>query len=258
MGDDVLTEIDGPVGTVTIDRPDQLNALSTEVHDDLQDAIGTFEEENVRVVIVRTTGDDAFVAGADLKEIHGMSDREFQAYQKSGRMTYDAMVDSPAMFVAAVDGLAYGGGFELALAADVIVAEEGAEFALPECKLGLVPGGGGTQRLPRIVGSNVAKELLATGEPIDAERAYQLGLANRLVDDRTADETARDLAETLCEPAPLAVEASKTAVDEGLEASLDTALTLEQELTFTLYNTEDTREGIEAFVEKRDPEFSGR
>jgi len=246
MGDDVHREIDGPIGTVTIDRPDQLNALSTDVDDDLLDALRTFEDRDVRVAVLQTTADRAFVAGADLNEIHEMSDAEFQTSKKSTRATNDAIAESPVIVIAAVDGLAYGGGFELALASDLIVAEKGATFGLPECKLGLLPSGGGTQRLSRIVGPNVAKELLTTGDPIDAERAYQLGIANHLVDDGKADAKARDLAATMCERAPLAVEAAKSVVNEGLEASLDTALALEQETAFTLYNTEDTREGIEA------------
>jgi enoyl-CoA hydratase len=198
------------------------------------------------------------VAGADLKEIKEMSDREFQTAKKKTRTTNDAIAESSVIVIAAVDGLAYGGGFELALASDLIVAEKGATFALPECKLGLLPSGGGTQRLSRIVGPNVAKELLVTGDSFDADRAYQLGIANRLVDDGEADSEARDLAETMCERAPLAVEAAKSVVNEGLEASLDTALALEQEVAFTLYNTEDTDEGIKAFLEKREPQFSGR
>lgn len=256
MGQDVSHEIDGLIGTVTINRPDQLNALNSEVVAGLLDSVRSFESAEVTVGILRTAGNRAFVAGADLKEIYGMTDREFVAYQKRGREINDAIAESPVLFIAAVDGLAYGGGFELALAADLMVAETDATFALPECKLGLIPGGGGTQRLPRMVGSNVAKELLTTGEPIDADRAYQLGLINRLVENGAADEVARDLAETICQRAPFAVEAAKEAVREGLNSSLSTGLTLEQEMTFTLYNTADTQEGIEAFVEKREPEFA--
>jgi len=258
MGDDVRHEIDGPIGTLTIDRPDQLNALSTSVDDDLLDVLRTFEERSVRVAVLRTEGDKAFVAGADLKEIQAMSDKEFQTAKKKTRLTNDAIAESPVLVIAAVDGLAYGGGFELALAADLIVAEKGATFALPECKLGLLPSGGGTQRLTRIVGPNVVTELLITGDPIDADRAYQLGIANHVVEDGEAAAVAHDLAETVSERAPLAIEAAKSVVNEGLEASLHTALTLEQESAFTLYNTEDAHEGIEAFMEKREPQFSRR
>lgn len=257
MSPAVSYESDGPIGTITIDRPDQLNALSSEVNDTLLEAVQAFEEGDVRIAVLRTEGDRAFIAGADLKEIHGMTDHEFQRYQKNARETNDAIVESQVMVISAVDGLAYGGGFELALATDLIVAEEGAEFALPECKLGLVPGGGATQRLPRIAGPNVAKEMIATGDPINPERAYQLGVVNQLVGDGEAGAVARGIAGTMCERAPLAVEAAKNVVDEGLEASLDTGLTLEQEVTFTLYNTRDTEEGITAFVEKRNPDFTG-
>jgi enoyl-CoA hydratase len=255
MAAHVTVEREEDLAVVTIDRPDKLNALSTEIETSLREA---FERvEDATVVILRTEGDQAFIAGADLGEIHGMSNSEFQAYQRNGRRTNDYIATHPAFVVAAVDGLAYGGGCEKALVADAIVAAESAEFATPEVKLGLVPGGGATQRLPRRIGPNRAKEMLATGEPIDADEAKMLGLVNRIVPNGDVDDAARELAATICDNAPLAARAAKRVVNEGADASLETALTLEQEVTFTLYDTDDTTEGIEAFVEKREPEFTG-
>ncbi|MFB6135628.1 MAG: enoyl-CoA hydratase/isomerase family protein [Halobacteriaceae archaeon] len=247
---------DGDVAVVTIDRPEKLNALRTEVNDGLAAA---FERvEDAVAVVLRSAGAKAFVAGADLEEVRGLSDAEFGAFQRNARATNDAVADHPAAVVAAVEGLAYGGGFELALAADLVVAGEGARFALPEVGLGLIPGGGATQRLPRLVGANRAKELLVTGDPIDAETAREWGVVNRVVPDGEVDEAARDLATDVAGNAPLAVREAARVVDEGLESSLATGLSLEQEVTFTLRDTADAAEGLAAFAEDREPEFEGR
>lgn len=253
----VTTQRNGDIGTVTIDRPNKLNALNTQINDDLLAAFGELEDET-NVVILRTEGDRAFVAGADLKEIADLSNQEFIHFQKNGRATNDAIAAHDGQVVAAVDGLAYGGGFELALAADMIVAEERATFAVPEIKLGLLPGGGATQRLPRVVGTNKAKEMLATGDPISAEEAKSLGLVNRLVEDGESDAEAQDLAETMASRAPIAVREAKRVVDQGVDAPLATALSYEQEVTYKLFNSDDTSEGIAAFLEDREPEFEGR
>lgn len=257
MSERVTTSVSDDVGSVTIDRPDQLNALNSDVHDALYDALERFEQEELSTVIIRSAGDRAFIAGADLKEIDGMDLRSFIEYQKNGRKLNDYIASHPAIVIAAVDGLAYGGGMEVALAADVVVASENATFALPEVTLGLVPGGGATQRLPRIAGKNLAIEMLTTGEPIDAERAAAAGIVNHVVETDAVRETAAELAETISANAPLAVREAKRLVNEGLEASLETGLSFEQEVTFQLYETDDVTEGIRAFKEDRDPEFTG-
>ncbi|MFB6295865.1 MAG: enoyl-CoA hydratase/isomerase family protein [Halobacteriales archaeon] len=257
MSEHVHTETDGRIGTVTIDRSENLNALTSEINTALRDAFEKLDGE-VDVIVLRSAGDRAFVAGADIEEIHDRTAREFERFQKNGRETNDTIADCGAVVIAAVRGIAYGGGFELALAADMIVASEGAEFATPEAKLGLVPGGGATQRLPRAVGPNKAKELLTTGDPIPAEEAERLGLVNRVVPDDEVEEAARSLADDVAGNAPLAVRRAKQLVDEGLEMSLEGALSYEQEVTFTLYGTEDADEGIASFVEDREAEFSGR
>lgn len=257
VAEHVTMNVDGAVGTITIDRPDQLNALNTQIVDDLYDALESCESAGLTAVLLRTTGDRAFVAGADLKEIAELSNQEFIAYQKNSRKTNDYIARHPAQVVAVVDGLAYGGGFELALAADMIVAEEDARFAVPEVKLGLIPGGGATQRLPRVVGTNKAKELLATGQPISASEAESLGLVNRLAESGEGDVAARNLAKEMTAQAPLAVREAKRVVDQGMEASLETGLSFEQSVTYELFDSADTQEGIAAFIEDRDPSFTG-
>jgi enoyl-CoA hydratase len=257
MSEHVRTETDGRIGTVTIDRPEKLNALTSEMNTAIREAFENFDGD-VDAIVLRSAGDRAFVAGADIGEIHDRTAAEFEAFQKNGRETNDTIAGHSAIVIAAVTGIAFGGGFELALAADMVVAGEGASFAAPEVKLGLVPGGGATQRLPRVVGPNRAKELLTTGESISAAEARDVGLVNRVVPEGEVDEEAQSLAGSVTENAPLAVKRAKRLVDEGLEMSLDAALSYEQEVTFTLYGTEDASEGIESFVEEREAEFSGR
>lgn len=254
----VETDFDGSIGTVTIDHTKKLNALSTDINDALRDAFDQFEDVGVDAVVLRTAGDRAFVSGADLSELHGMSRREFIRYQKNARRTNDTIASHPAPVIVAVDGFAYGGGCELVLASDMVVAEEGATFALPEVTLGLVPGGGATQRLPRVVGPNKAKEMLTTGKPIDAAEGRNFGLVNQVVDEGEAADVARELAETVAGNAPLAVREAKRLVNEGLDTPLNAGKSFEQEVTFTLYETHDAREGIEAFAMDRNPEFEGQ
>ena len=257
MSDPVMFETDGRQATVTVRRPDSLNALSTTVHDQLYEAFDSLEDD-ILAVRLRSAGTKAFVAGADLDEIHGMSLEEFKQFQWNSRQTIDAIEAHPAVVIAEVTGLAYGGGCELALASDIVVADEDARFAVPEVTLGLVPGGGATQRLPRIVGPNKAKEMLTTGDPISGSTAHTYGLVNHVIDEPGAvEERAKSIADSIAENAPLAVREGKRLVDEGLEASLPTGLSYEQEVTFTLYQTEDAKEGIQAFAEDREPSFRG-
>ncbi|MFC7018842.1 MULTISPECIES: enoyl-CoA hydratase/isomerase family protein [Haloarcula] len=254
----VTHDIDGDVATVTIDRPDKLNALNADVLRELEDAFEAVEGE-ARAVLLRTAGDRAFVAGADIKLFDELgSQTEFMEFIRLQNRVNDYVEAHPALVVSVVDALAYGGGFELVLATDLVVADAEAEFGLPEVNLGFVPGGGGTQRLPRVVGPNVAKEMIVTGNPITAEEGRELGLVNRVVDDGDVEGAARELVDDAMAKAPLAVEEGLRLVDEGMDASLDTALQYEQAVTAYLYTTEDNAEGLRAFNEKRDPEFEGQ
>ena len=258
MADFVHHSIDGDRGTVTIDRDERLNALGTPVLTGLAAAFDALADAGVRVVIIETAGDRAFVAGADVKEFDDMTDRQaFVEYLHLQADVNEQIERHPAIVIAAVDGLAFGGGFELALACDMIVATDDATFGFPEVGLGLVPGGGGTQRLPRIVGPNKAKELVTTGTPIDADEAMSLGVVNRIATDDDVVGTAEELAGEITENAPLATRDAAELVDRGLDASLPTALAYEREVVFKLFGTDDATEGLEAFVDKRDPEFTG-
>ena len=253
----VTHERDGDVATVTIDRPDSLNALNTDVFTELAKVFEELEGE-ARGIVLRTTGNRAFVAGADLKEFDELSDQtEFVDFLRLQNRVNDYIEEHPALVVAAVDGLAFGGGFELVLATDIVVASADAEFGLPEVSRGFVPGGGGTQRLPRVVGPNRAKEMVTTGNPISAEEGRELGLVNRVVEDGDVDAAARALVDEAMENAPLAVAEAISLINEGMDASLDAGMKYEQAVAAYLYTTEDTQEGIRAFTEKRDPEFLG-
>jgi enoyl-CoA hydratase/carnithine racemase len=183
---------------------------------------------------------------------------EFSAFQRLGRSVMAQMEQLPLPIIAAVNGYALGGGFEIALACDVIIAAENAKFGLPEAKLALLPGGGGTQRLSRLVGPYIAKRMIFSGEMIDAARAYELRIASEVVVKGEAVNAAVALAEKIVANGPLAVRMAKRVIDEGLEASLPTALSLEMDSTAHLFVTDDKVEGIQAFVEKRPSHFNGR
>jgi enoyl-CoA hydratase len=251
-------ERDGPLAVLTFTREERLNALDRQTFRDLIAAAAEVERDpDVRAIIVTGRG-KGFVAGADINEYVDISLTEYVAFQRLGREAYDRWEALPKPVVAAVNGYALGGGFELVLIADIVVASERAKFGLPECKLGLMPGGGGAQRLTRLVGRNKAKELIMTGDFIDAAEAQRLGVVNRVV---PADEllpAAKAIATTIAERAPLAVAMAKELVNDGLDASLPAAITMEMGMAATLYASRDAQEGIAAFLEKRLPAFEGR
>lgn len=261
MGQYVTAERDGSLATVTIDRPEKLHALNSELMAELSAVLdNVVEDKTVVVVILRSTGDTAFVAGADLSEFNEMDDVEaFRAFQEREQALNRQIATLPAVVVAAVNGIAYGGGFEVALAADLIVAGKSAEFAFPEVTRGLIPGATyGAQWLPRLVGLSKAIELIAGGEPVSASEAARLNLVNRVVADGAVDDAATDLAETLSSNAPLAVLAAKRVCTESAYGDLSTVLEYGTEVTTRLFETEDASEGIRAFVDGDEPAFSGR
>jgi enoyl-CoA hydratase len=215
------------------------------------------DDPDVRVLILTGTG-RGFIAGADINEYEGVDQAAFDAYQRLSRQTFDAIERLPMPTIAAVNGYAFGGGFEIALCCDLIVASTSARFALPEVSLGLLPGGGGSQRLTRAIGKRGAKEMVMTGRRISPEEAQNFGLLARLVSPEGLMDSALKLAEELASKAPLAVREAKRLIDDGVEASLPAALTLEQRVLSALFATEDAREGIRSFLEKRPPRFVGR
>jgi enoyl-CoA hydratase len=250
-------ERDGRKAILTFTREDRLNALDAQTFQELLTTLDTIEGDREIGVLILTGRGRAFVAGAD---INGYIDRtvlEYVDFQRLGRLVYDRLERLRQPVIAAVNGYALGGGFELVLVADLVVAAETATFGLPEAKLGLLPGGGGTQRLPRLVGRNKAKELLMTADFITAMEARELGIVNRVVPAEKLLPAAYALADRILQRAPLAVEMAKQLVNDGLQASLATAITQEMGMTATLYGTKDAREGIAAFIEKRPPRFTG-
>jgi enoyl-CoA hydratase len=209
------------------------------------------------VVVLTGTG-RGFVAGADITEYHGVSRTEFDDYQRLSRGVFDQLAQLPQPTVAAVNGYALGGGFELALCCDFIVASSSARFGLPEVSLGLLPGGGGTVRLARAVGARVAKELVLTGRRMKPPEAQALGLLTALVEPDELLPRALELAREIARQAPLAVREGKRLVDDGLDSGMATALTREQQVLSWLFTTEDAREGVASFLDKRVARFRGR
>jgi enoyl-CoA hydratase len=246
------------IAVLRVDREDALGALSRSMVEALLDYLtGVAADPDVRVLVLTGTG-RGFIAGADIGEYHDVPQVEFDAYQRLSRRAFEAIAKLPQPAIAAVNGYALGGGFEVALCCDLIVASTAARFGLPEVKLGLLPGGGGSQRLARAIGTRPAKELVMTGRPMRPDEAERRGLIARVVEPEELMDSALELAEGLATRAPLAVREAKRLIDDGVEGSLNAAWTFEQRVLGALFASEDAREGIQAFVDKREPEFKGR
>jgi enoyl-CoA hydratase len=254
----VSYSIDGPVARIAINRPDKRNALNAVVRRELVAALDRLRaDEQVRVVILTGAGDKAFVAGADIAEFAQRTPLE-QREAMQGRRVFDELAGFPKPTIAMINGAALGGGCELALACDVRVAARSARLGQPEVRLGLIPGGGGTQRLPRLVGAGRALRLILTGDLIDAEEAYRIGLIDILAEDQALQSRTLDLARAMAAHSPVALRLAKNAVAAALEAPLSAGLAQERELFITAFGSEDGREGVSAFLEKRTPGFTGR
>lgn len=254
----VRVESHGHVRIITIDRPEARNAINRETRAGLEKAFTAFvSDDAARVAVLTGAGDKAFSAGADLKEMNP-AERADPAYTAPpfGYITRDFHTDKP--IVAAINGAAFGGGLEMVLACDLRIAADHVQLGLTESKWALLPGGGGTQRLAREIPRAIALEMLMTGAPIPAARAYELGLVNAVVPSAELMTRALQLAETIAANGPLAVRAAKKAVDEGADLPLKEALALEQRLSKTLFATSDAAEGPRAFAEKRPPRFEAR
>jgi enoyl-CoA hydratase/carnithine racemase len=247
------------VATITLSRPEEMNAISSAAADELA---GAFLEagavDDVWVVVLAAAGDRSFCVGADLKERHSLDDAGWLRTRVLMRGLFDSIRELPQPSIASVFGNALGGGFELALCCDLIVAAEDAIFGLPEVRVGIVPGGGGTQLLARKLGPSFAKQLIFTGQRLTAQDADRLGLVSRVVPRGELKAATMALAREICEASPLAVREAKRAIDLGLDLPLDRALELEDLAWRRIVATEDRREGIAAFNEKRDPQWKGR
>ncbi len=252
----ILVEQRGQVGLVTLNRPQALNALNQVLLSELAQALTAFDAEEGVGAMVLTGGERAFAAGADIREMAEASETEMR--QKGFVELFDRLRRIKKPLVAAVSGFALGGGCELALACDIILASETARFGLPEVTIGVIPGAGGTQRLTHIVGKYLAMEMILNNRHLTAAEAAQFGLVNRVLPVERLLEESIALAQSLAARAPLAARSAKQAVNQAFEGSLSEGLSKERDLFYHLFSTEDQKEGMKAFLEKRKPEWKGK
>lgn len=245
----------GKIGVITIDSP-PVNALNREVINGLEEAVAQIGDD-ISVVIIKGAGTKAFVAGADIKEFPNLTPLTGEQLCLRGQSVFNLISELKQPVIAAIDGFTLGGGLELALACDIRVATTRSQFGLPEVKLGIIPGYGGTQRLPRLIGLGKALQLICSGEFITAKEANKIGLVEEVVES-DALEKAMELAEVIASRGPISIQRAKTAVMTGMEHSLKDGLRIEAELFGSLCETEDKNEGVTAFLEKREPQFSGK
>lgn len=254
----LLTEQKGSVLIVTINRPRYANALDRKTLKEGRELLRKiYYDDTTRVVIITGAGDRAFCAGADLKEREGMSASEVRQYILTIRDIFTDIENLPKPIICAINGTALGGGLELALACDIRIASPNAILGLNEVTLGIIPGGGGTQRLPRLIGKGKAKELILTGKRITAKEALNVGLINQIAPEGRLMETALEIANTIAENAPIAVEQAKFAINRGLEMDIYSGLLLESKAYEMCIPTKDRLEALQAFKEKRKPVFKG-
>jgi enoyl-CoA hydratase len=246
---------DGGVALLTIDRPEALNAMNVAMLHELSDAIDQIEADaSVRVLVITGAG-RAFVAGADIGHMSEFSPQQAKEWSELGQGTVSKLENMKKPVIAAVNGYALGGGTEMALACDIRVASEKAVFGQPEVLLGMIAGFGGTQRLTRLVGPGMAKEMLFTGDRYGAQAALQMGLVNKVVPAENLLDYCMDIAERIASRGPQAVRLSKEAVNHGQDIALEKALRLESDLYALAFSTDEPREGCAAFLEKREPRF---
>ncbi|CAN5886529.1 enoyl-CoA hydratase-related protein [soil metagenome] len=258
MTHELLTlDVADRIATITVNRPDKLNALNDALMAELGTAITEAVQRNDVGAVLLTGAGRAFVAGADIAELVDQNAVDGKARSERGQQTFRRFETSPKPTLAAVNGFALGGGCELAMACHLRVASEKAKFGQPEAKLGIVPGYGGSQRLPRLVGKGRALELLLTGDMIDAAEAYRIGLVNRVVAPESLIETSRAMLKAIIANGPLAVAHCIEAVDRGLDMGLDDAIALEASYFGLLSASADKAEGMRAFLDKRSPTFTG-
>ncbi|MGH7719222.1 MAG: enoyl-CoA hydratase/isomerase family protein [Gemmatimonadaceae bacterium] len=254
----VLAETRGHVSIITLNRPEKRNALNGQLRCALLGALdGAARDDNVRVIVLTGAGDKAFVAGADIGEFEGRSPVDQYRTMKLPTI-FDAVERHRVPVIAAVNGFCLGGGMELALACDIRIASSGARFGQPEVNLGIIPGGGGTQRLPRIVGQGAALRLILTGEMIDAAEALRIGLVEEVVSPEHLLARATAIAETIASKSPVAVAAAKEATRAAMSLPLQEGLKLETALFQLCFSSDDKAEGVRAFLEKRGANFTGR
>jgi enoyl-CoA hydratase len=253
----LLVERRGRVAVITINRPQKLNALNIQTRAEGAAALDELrEDESVRVVVITGAGEKAFVAGADIAEFEGRT-AVTQRDVMTARSLFTAVDTFPKPVIAMINGFCLGGGCELALSCDIRIASEGARFGQPEINLGIIPGGGGTQRLTRLVGEGKAMELILTGDMIDAHHAFNLGLVNLVVPAADLEAKTMEMANRIAEKSPVALRMAKEAVKTAARANLDEGLRREVDLFALCFSSADKDEGVRAFLEKRKPDFKG-
>ncbi|MFP3123203.1 enoyl-CoA hydratase [Ectobacillus funiculus] len=246
------------IATITLNRPQQANALSISLLEELQAALGQVKEERkIRAVIITGAGEKIFCAGADLKERARMNEEQVRQAVSMIRSSINMIASLPQPVIASINGIALGGGLELSLACDIRIASDTAILGLTETSLAIIPGAGGTQRLPRLIGLGRAKELIYTARRISAEEAYQYGLIEHVVSLAELEQKAMEIAEKIVINGPIAVKMAKRAISQGIETDLQSGLELEREAYEEVIGTKDRVEGLRAFKEKRKPLYKG-
>jgi len=255
----ILVSVENEIGILTINRPKVLNALNMETLREIQSGVQEIRENvTLRVLIITGAGEKAFVAGADIQEMSEMSSIEALDFSKLGHFTLKMIQDLDRPVIAAVNGFALGGGTEIALACDFIYASENARLGLPEATLGVFPGFGGTQRLPRLIGKGKAKEMIYTGKMVTAQEAFQMGIVNRVFAPASLMEETKKVAAQIAGNGPVGVKLAKMVVDSGFNMDLSEACSLESFAFGLSFSTQDQKEGMKAFLEKRKPNYRGR
>lgn len=253
----LVVDVDEHVATVTINRPEKRNALNAAVRRELSEAVRRLgDDDDARVLVLTGAGEKAFVAGADIGEFAGRTPLDQRAAMKAPRV-FDLVAQCPKPIIASINGYALGGGCELALACDTRIAARSARLGQPEIRLGILPGGGGTQRLPRLVGAGRAMRMILSGEMIDADEALRIGLVDEVVEDDALRERTLELARSIAQHSPVALRLAKDAVRASMEMPLAAGLRFERELFVTAFSSDDKDEGVRAFLEKRAPQFRG-
>ena len=243
-------EVDGQVGIITINRPKALNALNSEVLKDLDATIDAVDLDAIRCLIITGAGEKSFVAGADIGEMSTLTKAEGEAFGKAGNDVFRKIETLPIPVIAAVNGFALGGGCEISMSCDIRLCSENAVFGQPEVGLGITPGFGGTQRLARLVGPGMAKQMIYTARNIKADEAYRIGLVNAVYPQEELMDAAKKLAAGIAKNAPIAVRACKKAINDGLDAVMDDAIVIEEKLFGSCFETEDQKAGMGNFLEK--------
>lgn len=259
----ILYEVDGAVGTITINREKALNALNSQVLDELNATLDAVDLDTVRCLILTGAGEKSFVAGADIGEMSTLTKAEGEAFGKKGNDVFRKLETFPIPVIAAVNGFALGGGCEISMSCDIRICSENAMFGQPEVGLGITPGFGGTQRLARLVGAGMAKQMIYTARNIKAAEAYRIGLVNQVVSAEVNENgevvvsakdalmaAAKKMASGIAQQAPIAVRASKKAINDGLQVDMDQAIVIEEKLFGSCFETEDQKAGMGNFLEK--------